>query len=443
MPSAMDRQTREHYGAIGKVAVEWTRFESYLAETVRMLAGVDNNYGKCITAQIFSVDRFLDALSALVDLRSPGAADEEQFKKRLERIQSIAERRDQVVHDVWTFDPGTTTRCGPLTIRVHSDADGGFALNRITSKVVFTGILVGCCAGVAQVPTGAHQAEFPPVQQFHPERNTSNSLQDKLGFAEAVITPDHIYVRAKYESSKVETELPAEVGQVNRLFRDVQARIVVSAMVNGSSSEVLIIDRSGRIADRFLCYLPSVSPDGHYVAYIKFYPSHFAEGTTDKYMLYNLGKTPSENRNPITSLSEWISVGRTVFPPGTDNLPGDNTNQQEFDTHACASELFWSPDSRRIAFLERESIGYELVQASLESDGRVSTSELPVSTSAICNSANGTDLDSSQCHLLMRSVGFGVDGSPVTAEVQVVPNHSVTLTLHGSRFTALQAGPPT
>jgi hypothetical protein len=98
MPSAIDRQTRKHYGAIGKVAVEWTRFESYLAETVRMLAGVDNKYG------------------ALVDLRSPGAADELQFKKRLERIQSIAERRDQVVHDVWTFDPGTTTRW-PSTVR--------------------------------------------------------------------------------------------------------------------------------------------------------------------------------------------------------------------------------------------------------------------------------------------------------------------------------------
>jgi hypothetical protein len=116
MPSAIDRQTRKHYGAIGKVAVEWTRFESYLAETVRMLAGVDNKYGECITAQIINVDQLLDALSALVDLRSPGAADELQFKKRLERIQSIAERRDQVVHDVWTFDPGTTTRW-PSTVR--------------------------------------------------------------------------------------------------------------------------------------------------------------------------------------------------------------------------------------------------------------------------------------------------------------------------------------
>jgi hypothetical protein len=116
MPSAIDRQTRKHYGAIGKVAVEWTRFESYLAETVRMLAGVDNKYGECITAQIINVDQLLDALSALVDLRSPGAADELQFKKRLERIQSIAERRDQVVHDVWTFDPGKRYSPGPVNM---------------------------------------------------------------------------------------------------------------------------------------------------------------------------------------------------------------------------------------------------------------------------------------------------------------------------------------
>lgn len=108
--SMMDQQVRKHSSAVGRVAVEWSRFESYLSETVRMLAEVDNEFGECITVQIPDVWRMLDALSAPSDLRSPGVASEGDFKRRLERIQNLADRRNQVIHNVWTFDPGITTR---------------------------------------------------------------------------------------------------------------------------------------------------------------------------------------------------------------------------------------------------------------------------------------------------------------------------------------------
>jgi hypothetical protein len=316
-------------------------------------------------------------------------------------------------------------------------------LNQLMEKLIFTGVLACLCAGEAQTPINSHQAGFPPVQEFHPDQNMRKYLRDKLGSVEAFSARDHIYVREESESGKVETELPPEVAQVNQLFRDVQARLVVSAMVNGSGSEVLIIDSSGKIADKFLCYLPSVSPDGHYVAFIKFYPSHFAEGATDKYLLYNLAKTASANRNPNTPLSEWVTVGKPIFPPGTTNVPGDNTNRQESDAYASASELFWSPDSKRVVFLERDSVGYGLVQASVQPDGGVTPSGLPVAASPICNSVAGANADPSACHLLMRSITFAADGSPAAAEIQVVPDHSVTLDLRGSRFTVLPTGLPT
>lgn len=112
----MEEQNARHYCAVGRVAVEWARFESYLSETIRMLAGVDNDFGECIAAQIPTLERMLDALSTLSDLRRPGAASERCFRERLEFIQSLADRRNQVVNDVWTFDPGTTIRW-PTTIR--------------------------------------------------------------------------------------------------------------------------------------------------------------------------------------------------------------------------------------------------------------------------------------------------------------------------------------
>lgn len=112
----MEKQNARHYYAIGRVVVVWARFESYLSETIRMLAGIDNEFGECIAAQILTLEAMLDALSTLSDLRCPGIAAESSFKERLELIQSLANRRDQVVNDIWTFDPGTTIRW-PTTIR--------------------------------------------------------------------------------------------------------------------------------------------------------------------------------------------------------------------------------------------------------------------------------------------------------------------------------------
>jgi len=112
----MEEQNAKHYCAVGRVAVEWSRLEGYLSEMVRMLAGVDNEFGECITGQIPTLGKMLDTLSALSDLRRPGVADDRAFKERLEATQSLGNLRNQVVDEIWTFDPGTTTRW-PMTIR--------------------------------------------------------------------------------------------------------------------------------------------------------------------------------------------------------------------------------------------------------------------------------------------------------------------------------------
>jgi hypothetical protein len=115
MNAMMEEQNARHYCAVGRVSVAWTRLECYLSETVRMLASVDNELGECITAQITSVDKMIDALSALSDLRCPGIANEGSFMERLDRIRSLATRRNRTVNDLWTFDPGITNRW-PTTV---------------------------------------------------------------------------------------------------------------------------------------------------------------------------------------------------------------------------------------------------------------------------------------------------------------------------------------
>jgi hypothetical protein len=117
--SMMEKQTKAHYSAVGRVALYWTRFESEIARTVRMLAGIDNKYGECLTAQVANTARMLDALAALVELRAPGIATQKSFKKHLDNIQGLAERRNRVVHDIWTFDPGKSTRWQTSVRRIH------------------------------------------------------------------------------------------------------------------------------------------------------------------------------------------------------------------------------------------------------------------------------------------------------------------------------------
>jgi spore cortex formation protein SpoVR/YcgB (stage V sporulation) len=106
----MDARNEKHYAAIGKIVVVWSRFEYEIHTMVRLLAGVNNAFGRCITAQIPSAARAFDALIALAELRSPGISKDKSFKRRMERIQSLAEQRNRAVHDVWTFDPNSTSR---------------------------------------------------------------------------------------------------------------------------------------------------------------------------------------------------------------------------------------------------------------------------------------------------------------------------------------------
>lgn len=108
--ATIEEQIAEHYRALGRVAVEWTRFEDYLGDMVQMLAGVDDEFGQCLTAQIGTADRMLDAFLSLSELRRPGISRDPSFRKRLEHIRSVADRQRHAIHDLWTFDPGVTSR---------------------------------------------------------------------------------------------------------------------------------------------------------------------------------------------------------------------------------------------------------------------------------------------------------------------------------------------
>ena len=164
-------------------------------------------------------------------------------------------------------------------------------------------------------------------------------------------------VLAKGQVEKSSVVLPQEVAQVDVIRRVAKSKAVVIGMVNGDVSEVVVLNLYPlRLIDKFLAYVPGISPDGAFVAFIKFYPPHFVENPTDKYMLYDLRLSASANRPVGVAVSDDVNVGIVVYPTHESNQDADNTGVPESEIHRIASEgFFWTPDSKDYLFADEHA----------------------------------------------------------------------------------------
>lgn len=311
---------------------------------------------------------------------------------------------------------------------------------RIKRSPILIFCTVGChialCA--AQVIQSNGRKNYPPLQEFHPGANGSVTFQDEIGTARLVKVQNHLLIESTWDHATFRTPLPEELGQVDQIARGIGKKIVVRGMVNGSGSEVLVIDRGGKMEDKFLCYLPAISPDGHYVAFIRFYPAHFASGTTDRYMLYNLSKSAEGNRSKglssKVSATEWINVGEEVFPAGEANAYGRSSGVALSTTHYSASALFWAKSSKEFVFLDRTGESYQLVTLVLSAEAGVRVAKIAVNTAAMCPLEAAANGQVELCRVLMREAKFGTGGDVSSAELQVVPDRSYILSVSADAF---------
>lgn len=96
--------------AVGRVASSWALFETVIDTTIWSLAEMHHRTGACLTAQIMGAARKLDTVLSLVKLRQ----DQDAMIKELNAIakdsQSLAEKRNRVVHDPWVESEGRIVR---------------------------------------------------------------------------------------------------------------------------------------------------------------------------------------------------------------------------------------------------------------------------------------------------------------------------------------------
>jgi hypothetical protein len=112
MPSVTLEKTMPHYAAIGRVASKWAQLEHHIQELIWGLTGLDAMTGTCITSQIGSSGRLMDALMALLKLKGATKKQRKPIHEFCEAVKDKQRMRNRIVHDPWYFhfnDDETTT----------------------------------------------------------------------------------------------------------------------------------------------------------------------------------------------------------------------------------------------------------------------------------------------------------------------------------------------
>lgn len=154
-----------------------------------------------------------------------------------------------------------------------------------------------------------------------------------------------------------------QIDQVN-IFAD-RLLVVGRQTANFSEADVLELP-SGIIVDQFRCFMPAVSPDRHFIAFIKPFPGHPGPvSVTAEYLVYDLTESPEFNRSRSKS-GVTYDAGLPVYPPGATNAPGSNVVPgTDSPVHWIASDQLYWLDPTTLAFADRYEREVDLVTVKL------------------------------------------------------------------------------
>ncbi len=168
--------------------------------------------------------------------------------------------------------------------------------------------------------------------------------------------------------------------QVYAIHRAPQNHAVLLADLSAGAQFVGIIGTSpAKLLDSFWSSAtPSLSPDNHYVLFVRFYPMHGADNYDDQYRLYDVLGTRSSNwpdrpaqdgpPNLPANYDDTLA-GVPVYPLKAGELGRDNTNVEDGQVHQKASKFIWSVDSSKVVFADVQGGVISLVVVSMPIGG--------------------------------------------------------------------------
>lgn len=203
---------------------------------------------------------------------------------------------------------------------------------------------------VIQVAVNVSPKNSPPAPFVHTEPDgTVLRVYKKMDVDK--YSDNRMYLSISHPSSATKTiALDWSLIDVRSITHGQDGKAIIIGDVSGDVSQVLIVDlASDKIVDKFLAYGPVVSPNGRYIAFTKFYPSHGVRGTSDIELVYDVAKSPQDNRPAGVKLSDDTDVGFGVYPPGATAESGNEELPPSQIVHNT-SDFFWAPDSSKLVF---------------------------------------------------------------------------------------------
>lgn len=282
---------------------------------------------------------------------------------------------------------------------------------------------VSSAAVVVDASTGTVRGDrlFDPAEAQYPPFS-------ELGYrVEVVKKGKRIDVLVSKLAVQLRLQIPDEVAQIHRV-RVGSDRVIVSGWMNGSLATcVSAFDlKSGGMVDKFWGYAPSISPDSRFIAFVKFFPSHGVERWEDQYRLYDLLKSPQENRLKLsldsesTEGSHQVEVGQALYPLKPKEVNRRWYDIRDGDQHQRAAGFGWSKNSREVAILDTHRGRVTAVLVTLPINGTMPSSVLVAPVAALnsrCSPGSAvscTSIPPESVELTLDEIGLRVK-SPIAA----------------------------
>lgn len=264
------------------------------------------------------------------------------------------------------------------------------------------------------------------LQGFHPDHQQAVRLITPEFTAELIPKPrdartgeSHSIFRINKHGRQSYVALPFEFYQVNAILQGVSGKLLVVGMQAGEIYQIGIVNiAESRLVDHFTCYGPAPSPDGRYIAYTKFFAPHGTPSPDDHAMLYDVGKSPSENRPEGIRLDDYIDVGFVLYPPGSSNREADNVDVPLSLVNVIGGRYFWR-DPNLYLFGDWKAGEFRIIQVTIGS-GVASVRSLLLTQSQI----GGIHGD-----LLIRLVDARFQDHKVSLDVYSNAPHYITVNL--------------
>ena len=263
------------------------------------------------------------------------------------------------------------------------------SLRQTASKVAGRVIIVGLCSSCAAV-YGQQSAQDKDDQSQTPASLTVTGQNDVFSVKDVTSGDSELPGKWTWKIVLHDRERNRDVdrfisGYYNIVegIRFCQNNLMIArgGLRRGGTYLCLVDLVSGATVEEIRTYGYTFSPSGRYIVYETHYPPHgLPETRRCILLLYDTQKSPSENRVPGTTTFSKENAGIPIFPRA--NVEAKSYDIMLEEEHLCLSEFLWSPDEKRIVFIDYLDSNHTnyIVAITLTKDGEVRIASQPIET---------------------------------------------------------------